>query len=555
MSQNMVNTFNVHYLWQELGLTPYSDDVTIVRPSITTGSQSNAPQFFPRQTVTFSDALYLNLASHAVRLGGNLILFSGTHRSFWDDQGTFNFSTDASFDSADPRTWPFRFTMQEPAVWRYKSTEISVFAQDDWRIGDRVRLNLGVRYDLNNNVRQNEFYQTLLDDPRYAGLDRFISRDRGTDTNNIQPRLGFTWDVRGSGSVVVRSGFGIYTSRNRPWWQMTSQDLSKSNRVLIDDPQRLRLYPDINAVLGGQSISAIAAQVGRPVLLIADDFELPSSMNTTAGVGLQLNATTALDVDFVHDYGYNMNGSTDLNLPASGRISATNPRPVASFTQVGAISSFGKSWYDALELQLRTRVRGANSVQVSYALSRSYQDAVEFYSTYRGTERTPQERGYMSNDTRHNLSVAISTMLPWQISISGIFQGISGSPRSVTAGVDLDGDGNASGDRPRGLPPRVGRGDVDEELRIINEYRRSINLPELDPALMRLDPNIRLGLRVTKGFTLGGSHSVQVFLEGYNITNYVSRMGGTGNLNSPAMFIRTGARDPRQLQWGLRYEF
>jgi hypothetical protein len=555
VSQDMVNTLNVHYLRQKLGLTPYTDTVTISRPSITTGSQSNAPQFFPREHLTLSNVLYLNKARHSIKVGGSLIWFSGIHESFWDDQGTFSFSTDAPFDAADSRTWPFRFTIQQPAVWQFRSKEIAAFVQDDWRLLNNVRLNLGVRYDLNTNVRQNEFYQGLLDDPRYAGLDRFISRDRGTDSDNIQPRIGLTWDVKGTGNVVARSGFGVYTSRNRPWWQMTSQDLSKSARVLIDDPQRLRFFPDISAVLGGQSIEAIAAQLGRPLLLIADDFELPSSMNTTVGVGWRLNPVTSLDVDYTHDYGYDMNGSTDVNLPPSGRISATNPRPVPNFTQAGVIASYTKSWYDALELQLRTRVRGANSLQVSYALSRSYQDGVEFYSTYRGTERTPQEQGYMSNDTRHNLSVAVSTMLPWQINLSGIFQGLSGSPRSVSAGVDLDGDGNANGDRPVGLPPRVGRGDVGRELQIINDYRRSINLPEIDPALLKLDPNIRLSLRSTKAFSIGTRQRAEVFLEAYNVTNYVSRTGGTGNLNSRAMFIRTGARDARQIQWGVRYVF
>jgi hypothetical protein len=336
---------------------------------------------------------------------------------------------------------------------------------------------------------------------------------------------------------------------------MTSQDLSKSARVLIDDPQRLRFFPDINAVLGGRTIPEAAAQLGRPLLLIADDFELPSSMNTTVAVGWQINPAVSLDVDYVHDYGYDMNGNTDLNLPPTGRISSTNPRPVANFTQVGAISSYTEAWYDALEMQLRTRVRGNNSLQVSYALSRSYEDGVEFYSTYRGTERTPQERGYMSNDTRHNLSVAASVFLPWEISFSGIFQGISGSPRSVSAGIDLDGDGNASGDRPPGLPPRVGRSDVERELQLINEYRTSVGLPEVGPELLKLDPNLRLSLRLTKAFSFGSRQRAEVFLEGYNITNYVSYTGGNGNMRSGAFLVRTGARDPRQIQWGVRYLF
>lgn len=555
VSQNMVNTLKVHYLWQKLGLLAHSDDTTIIRPSLTTGAATNFPQFFPRMHLTVSDSLYVNTARHALRFGGALTFFSGTHESFWNDQGTFRFTTDAPFDPNNARTWPIQFTIQKPGVWKFRSTEVGVFVQDDWRLLDRVRLNLGLRYDFNTNFRQNGFYQGLLEDPLYAGIDRFLSRDRGNDLNNVQPRLGLTWDMRGTGTLVVRSGFGMYSTRNRPWWQMTSQDLTASARVLVEDPERLGLFPSIGAVMGGQTIEALAARVGRPLYLISNDFVLPYSMNTTVGVGWQINPVTSLDIDYVHDYGRDGTGSTDRNLPASGRISASNPRPVRAFTQVNVLENFTTSWYDALELQLRTRMRGGNSLQVSYALSRSYLDGVDFYSTVRGTQRTPQEKGYNGTDTRHNLSVAASTMLPWQINLSGIFQALSGSPRGVSAGVDLDGDGSPPGDRPPGLPPRVGRGEVDDELRIINEFRSSLGLPAVDPALLKLDPNVRLSLRATKAFSLGGDQRAEVFLEGYNLTNYVSKTGGTGSMNSRAFLIRTGARDSRQIQWGVRYVF
>jgi hypothetical protein len=348
----------------------------------------------------------------------------------------------------------------------------------------------------------------------------------------------------------------MYVTRNRPWFQETSMDKTLGFAVRITDPQLLRNFPDINGVLGGKTLEEYQNTGGvRSLYLIDDDYVLPYSINTTAGVGWQLNPVTSIDVDYVHNYGDNQLGTTDRNLPESGRISATNPRPEPRFSQVGVLTNFSKSWYDALEFQLRTRVRGTDSLQISYAYSRSILDGVTFYSTYRGTERTPQEKGYNPTDTPHNLSVAASTSLPWGVHLSGVFRAISGGPLGVSAGTDLDGDLNTSNDRPAGLPPTVGRGDVEEQISLINAYRATRRLPAVDPELLKPDPIINLDLRLTKAFSLGANRRIEAFLEAYNVTNYVTLTGGTGNMSSSSFLIRTGARDARQVQWGARYSF
>jgi len=125
----------------------------------------------------------------------------------------------------------------------------------------------------------------------------------------------------------------------------------------------------------------------------------------------------------------------------------------------------------------------------------------------------------------------------------------------VQAGVDLDGDGNTSGDRPRGLPPRVGRGDVDEELRIINEYRASVRQAPITKELLKLDMFRSFDLRSTKSFSLSGARRIEVFLEAFNVFNTVNFTGGNSNMRLATFLIRTGARDPRQIQWGARYSF
>jgi hypothetical protein len=74
------------------------------------------------------------------------------------------------------------------------------------------------------------------------------------------------------------------------------------------------------------------------------------------------------------------------------------PRPVLQFGQVLALENYSDSWYDALESQFRMRVGRRHSVNVAYALSRSYLDGVDFFLSTRGTQRTPHERGYNPSD-------------------------------------------------------------------------------------------------------------------------------------------------------------
>src|SRR4029453_5904327 len=96
----------------------------------------------------------------------------------------------------------------------------------------------------------------------------------------------------------------------------------------------------------------------------------------------------------------------------SGGLSPPNPRPAANFNQVIMVENFTKSWYDAVETQLLSHLGWRGSLRVSYPLSRSYLDGVDFFTTLRGTQRTPHERGYNPSDQRHNLTVASTVALP-----------------------------------------------------------------------------------------------------------------------------------------------
>ena len=562
--RSAVNALRVHLLNHTLGTVPRNADIGIVRPSGTTGQTNADSQTVPRTVVNVSDAWYVNTARHDVRFGGEMTF--GTHDldAHVFEHGVFDFQTDALFDASNANTWPIAFRQQKPTVVNYRSKEFGLFAQDDWRLASGLRVNAGIRYDIDLNLRLNGFYRALLNDPAFAGLEHFVSGDRGTDSNNVQPRLGATWDVLSDGHVIVRGGWGLYVTRNRPWYQLRSLNQFASSVVRIAERDRLRHFPDISAVLAGRTLDDFVASGGPRQIgtLIPDDFVQPYASNTSAGVGWQLHPTTALDVDYIHSYANHQTGFTDRNLPVSGALSATNPRPVPQFGQVLTIENYSRSWYDALETQFRTRIGARHSIHASYTLSRSYMDGVDFFLTTRGTLRSPNERGYNPTDQRHNLAVAGTVMLPWQVQLSGILKLISGSPLKVQAGLDLDGDTIVVNDRPPSVPITVGREQVDESLAAINEFRAARRLPSVDGSLLRLDPYRAVDLRLAKNVRAGGARRLEVLIEAFNVTNHVNfrppsgnPAGGGASMNSPSFLVRTAARDARQIQWGIRYAF
>lgn len=562
-TQNAANVMRVHLLDHATGTVPQSSDVGITRPSIRFGQTNFDSQVLSRFVVNGSNVLYLHTPRHDIKLGAEFGFSTNDLDSRGLEYGVFDFQTDVPFDATSASTWPTAFRQQQPTLVTYRAKEVTLFMQDDWRVGARMRVNAGLRYDLDLNLRINDFYTNLLADPQFAGLDLFVSGDRGTDTNNFQPRLGATWDTDGTGRLVVRGGWGFYVSRNRPWFQLRSMNQFVSSVVRITDPQRLRLFPDINAVLGNRTLDEFVLSGPRQLgTVIPDDFVQPYASTATAGAGWNVARGTTLEFDYVHSYANHQTGMNDRNLPASGPISPTNPRPVPQFSQVLMIETFSKSWYDALETQLRTRLGARDSLHVAYTLSRSYLDGVDFFLTTRGTQRTPHESGYNPTDQRHNLTLAGTVVLPGDVQVSGILKLISGSPLKVQAGIDLDADTAVVNDRPLGLPISVGRTDVQESQEIIDAFRTTRGLLPVDPTLLKLDAYRTLDARVSKSLGMGQNRRLELLLEAFNLTNRVNfrppggvpAEGGAAMI-APAFLTRTAARDARQIQWGVRYLF
>lgn len=573
ISPTKVNTLGFIYMYQNLYSLQTQPGVTaILRPSFYSGGNVDDPQYFPRHDYTAYDTFFLTLPRHSMKFGGGIKRESNSYGAHFFQYGQWTFTTDAPFNKADQATWPVSLQLETPGNFSYLSNVPWFFFQDDVTVTKRLRFNVGLRYDLDSNLRDNSFYNTLLTNTAFTGINNFVSNNRGNEYHNIQPRLGVAYDIFGNGKGLLRAGFGKYVTRNRPWLQEESEQSTIGAAVFLTNPTQLSNYPDITAALGGLTLQQYVAAGGpRSIGIIDNRFRVPYSNNFTGGFSWQINGNTLLDVDAVIDKSHDEWAGKDLNLP-NGVLSATNPRPVSQFTQVTDLVNFGWASFHALEFQLRTKAKGFDSISASYTYSQSLIDAATFFGTY----LFANNYAYNPTHTPNNLSVSFTTALMPKVGIrlSGIYSYVSGPPLAVNAGISLDGHQNPASQLPAGLEQTVGYGDTAAQLQIINAFRAnpcsfvvpgapctSTPLSPISASQLKLHPINNLNLRMMKDFSFRERSHLQLFMEGYNVFNHVTKFlggggfGGESTMVSPSFLIQDQALDPRLLQWGARFVF
>ena len=291
LSPRLVNSLRVHFLTRTSARSPTraGGDPAVDTPPGTAPRRST----FPRKT-TVGETLYYNTARHDIKLGGDFSYSRGSYESHVNEPGPFTFTTDLPFDATTRATWPILAGHADPRGLQFASSQIALYAQDNWRIADRFRLNLGLRYDFDTDLRHKNFYRDLLANPPYAGIENFVSDDRGNDTNNLQPRVGATWDVFGNARLVGARRLRDVRHAQPAVFQMMSQDKTLGCAVRIEDPIRLSRYPDINAILGGQSLSEYVSAGGvRSLYLLATTTCCPTSTTSRPAPAGRSTATLA----------------------------------------------------------------------------------------------------------------------------------------------------------------------------------------------------------------------------------------------------------------------
>jgi len=231
--------------------------------------------------------------------------------------------------------------------------EYAGYATDDWRILPNLTLTLGVRYEY-EYVPGNPYVNS--GNPALAatngGLPTALPQtaNRPDDRNNIGPRVGFSWNMRGDGKTILRGGYGIYYGRivNSNILQTYLESGAPTAQVGVTSlysancgPTFPNIYSSFAQVSGvcaanGYAIAPTAAffspHMQNPQVHEADlAIEQNMGKNTTLGITYMMSLgrelPTAIDTNFSSAAtGY---GTFAVTAAAGSSTTPNNPYPVS----------------------------------------------------------------------------------------------------------------------------------------------------------------------------------------------------------------------------------
>ena len=192
--------------------------MTMVVPGYETlGDDPNLPVVRRTRTIHVADALTFDRGRHHIKTGGELRTYrsDGYNHLFARGQATFTGAfTGQPFGDLLLGLPSVSLIAANDNRQALRTWAVNVFVQDDWRITPRVALNLGLRYEHNAPPYDADDRMVILNldtlQLQPVGQNGVSRSGLNSDYNDIAPRVGMSWDVTGSGTWLVRSGYGMF---------------------------------------------------------------------------------------------------------------------------------------------------------------------------------------------------------------------------------------------------------------------------------------------------------------------------------------------------------
>lgn len=164
----------------------------------------------------FTDNFSWTLGKHATKFGVDINYLPLTATLTVNYGGNYDFGAQSAF----PQPFPALNAVQAYGAGlpgdfvqglgspsdSFTNIPIGAFWQDSWRVRPNFTVNWGVRYDVEIPPTFKPVTPLARAGYNFLGLQKGIQ----TDSNNIQPRVGFAWDPKGDGKTVLRSSYGIF---------------------------------------------------------------------------------------------------------------------------------------------------------------------------------------------------------------------------------------------------------------------------------------------------------------------------------------------------------
>ena len=496
--------------------------------------------------------------------------------------------------------------------------EQEYFGQMDWRVSNDVTLNLGLRYSYygvykeKDNLAANLYavdnqgnlvpsvspftygrtqnrISTISDDvPLYQG-----------DKDNLQPRIGVSWNVAGRNSTVVRAGYGLYFDR---FYQLLFSD------GVINPPYAVSTSATNVTYRLGQPFP-INAGLGT-IYVLDQNIKNPMTHRFNVAVEQRLDKDTSVTIAYVGARSRDLFRWQEVN--GEGLVPQAL-RPDSRFADMRFVTNSSKSRYDSLQIFARRRFANNLDFTAAYTFAKSTDD---FSSDASFAGRTPSllnlgasaaagfqgggalfvdrprkaDEGPSDFDVRHSLVISHIYDLPfgrgkqflgdsnrivdaflggW--SLRGIFRYRTGEPFNVTLGTDINDDGSTANDFPRLLSGNLSAIYANGDNRTQYLLPRDQALAILGNPANVTDPFDNVGrnafrsprvmfydLSLAKKFFFTERINLGLEINAFNIFNQVNFAAPVSVLSAANFGQVTSTRagtNPRQLQLGVKLSF
>jgi Carboxypeptidase regulatory-like domain/TonB dependent receptor len=578
-SENSFNSINVNHNWVLGGsklnefIFQYADfanaiganslDPYIIFPnSVSIGQNINTPQQTQQKKYQFRNDFSWNVAGmgglgHDFKAGVNYIRQPRLFITFNTGTGDYAYTMGAN----DLNGIVTLVTLNGgSADANIPNSQFGMYIQDDWRLTDRLTLNMGFRYDINDgwaiDQTRNPNFVILQDAGRagrFAGQQAFrdFGLDPKEDTNNYQGRIGLAWNVDGNGRDVVRLGYGRYydvgyTNANILFAAVNATGIgagtifsvSNPNGIVKSNGQLFRVGDDPSTIASQNEAGGalpLNSHIASPRIL------QPYADQYSVGWSRQLDASTVVDIDYTHSDGRDLGWRLTLNHRNPG-VGATGPRqfadlPISPANFTIDISD-GKSRYDGINFGLRRRMTSGLQFSTWYSLAKAksttgnasdelnIQNIQNHLNPYTDVQFGPSGR----TDARHRVSLSAIWQGPWGLSVAPVFRFRSALPVGTTQGLDLNADG-LNNDIPDKAFAFDGFND-DGTARV----KEIGNCETINCS--RGASQSTFSIRVAKGFRLIGNSRIEAIGEVFNLFNAKNPAGFTtrrfnGSVTSP----------------------
>jgi hypothetical protein len=370
--------------------------------------------------------------------------------------------------------------------------EMSAFVENDIKVNQRLTAMFGVRYDYQSNL---------------------------SDHNNAAPRVGFAYAA--GRSTVIRGGLGLYYDRMWDWIAETLKrsDGTRQYEVVINNAS----YPN--------PFGTGTETINPPASIRVKDPNLAAPYNIISSISVERTFKNTLFLSGRYEFrrGLRQYRSRNLNAPLPGESVGPDPTRgnVLNFESTGA----SRSQMFTFSGRQRFSIFNINGSYTHYS---QYNDGGDFFGTPSDNYNLRADWGRTGTPI-HQFNSAVNAKLFMGVFLTGTVNANSGNRYNITTGKDDNLDSNIN-DRPPGTP------------------RNS----EDGPRMLTFDFNI------SKAFFLGGTANggagssranVNLFANMYNAFNRTNYGTPSGVMTSPFFGKPYSARNAREVEVGLRFQF